>query len=304
MIAGLKRNAGRKLELLKETPFLTGRIQASPTQDRRHIFGSPAVSGSTGSSPLHPLRSQFLHVGAQVADFPFDRRVPRSRAGGVFFFYLRQIRRQGFQAETEQGPSMIPVSQEYLGPLGGSPIARPGQCPSIRRKHGQTVKPLGKGHPDRFGSSRRVHQIELKIVETVPIGGKDEVASRRMKVGGPGEGAQMGQLLLLAAIHLHGKNLSPSAILREASPAQKRPVGTEKWSTVVTGSRGQAPQLGTIGFHPVNLHEVRRIVSHVSPLLGSGRLQIGVAVGGEDDRLTIGRPAGFRIITLGRGQSP
>ncbi len=117
-----------------------------------------------------------------------------------------------------------------------------------------------------------------------------------MHVGRPAHRAEIGQLLLVAAVELHAPDVSDQAVFVEVAPDDALAVREEERAAVVAPHLGQASLLAAIGAHDVDLAEVRRVdLEHL--LLFSAQLAaVGVTHGREDDPLAVRRVAGLGVV--------
>ena len=77
-----------------------------------------------------------------------------------------------------------------------------------------------------------------------------------MKIRCPGHYTEMGDLFLLRAVHVHGKNLSAASIYGEPSPYDLFAIGAKKRSAVVAFRFCEATNTGPVSIHEIDIHHV------------------------------------------------
>ena len=197
---------------------------------------------------------------------------------------------------------MTPLREVNLRRTTRAATTRPRELFAIGREHGQAIEAIGGGHAHGLVFAFHVGDVEFEVREALQVRGEDQILAARMEKRCPAHRAELRDLPLIAAIHVHRPHLGLIALRREATPANLRAVLVEERATIVAGHVGETLHVRAIRIGRVDVHEVLLVDLQAFSVLLAQLMVISRSIRGEDDVLAIRRIRTLRIVAARVGQ--
>ena len=297
-VAFAKGNTGGEIEVVEVGVVIAEWCEADLLEDIRDIlrgeffaFGAgeataEGIAGKVGDLLLHVFRANLSGGGGEVGFGSLGDN-------GV---------RIGLETERGECVIVIPVGDVNLRSAPCPATAGPGEFFAIWGKDGQSIEAIRVGHADRVVLACGIDDVELKIGETVEVGGEDQVLATGVEIGCPAHRAELGDRFLVTAVGVHGPYLGDIALWCEAAPADAFAIGAEEGAAIVAGGVGEALHVRAVGIGGVNFHEVLFVDLQAFLVLFTELRFVSLAVAGEDDLFAVRRVVALGIVAARVGE--
>ena len=206
------------------------------------------------------------------------------------------VPRSGAATNRFQSFFVVPIGDEDLPAAAAVTVGRPRELRTVGRRDREPVEAVGVGHPHRIFPSSDIHHVDLEVGEPELVRRKKDVLPRRVRVRRPAHRPEIRHLVRTPAVRIHRPHVGDEPVLGEPAPYDALTVGGEKGPAVVAGHVGQPRLHRAVGFHDVDLGEVRRVDLELLLLFVGELAVVSVAHRREHDPLAVGRIAPLGIV--------